>query len=279
MNASIAYESSPFKKWVPLSGDAATVFYQGSIVTTVKANADVTQDGVLLMGAAVGVADTTAKRIPCGLILGFNTMTETSSGGRAMCTAIASSSQHAATAQYMGGSNNIGIVRDGRPKAEIAVIDPCTYIKMPIWNATFGTAISVGTVTAAGVSTSGAGFTSSTVSDCSTPVAGMGTVYCRKGANKGVSRVTSDTSQTVKTVYDYFLDDIAAGDQFVSVPFREGMSYVQLDATSTFIDASQNSATHYYIVDVVELNLATPGEEYAIFRFTSEHFSFAYARA
>ncbi len=281
MIGSIAYESSPFKRWIPLSGDAATVFYQGSIVTMVKANADITQDGVLLMGNAVGVADTTAKRMPYGLILGFNSFpgNETFSGGRQTCTAIASASQHAATAQYLGGSNNIGVIDDGRPKAEVAIIDPCTYIKMPIWNSTWGTAISVGTVTAAGASTTGAGFTASTTSDCSTPVAGLGTVYCRKGANKGVSRVSSDASQTVKTVFDYFKYDIAAGDQFVSVPLREGMSYIQIDATSTFIDASQNSATHYYIVDVVELNLATAGQEYAVFRFTSEHFSFAYARA
>lgn len=274
MIGSIAYESSPFKRWMPLSGDAATVFYQGGIVTTTKANADLTQDGVLILGNGVGVGDLTALHVPYGLVLGFNAMEPTFSGGRQTCTAIASSSQHGATAQYLGGSNNIGVIDDGRPKADVAIIDPSTYIKLPIWNATWGTAISVGTVTTAGASTTGAGFTSSTVSDCSTPVAGLGTVYCRKGANKGASRITSDASQTVKTVYDYFKYDIAASDQFVSVPLREGTSYIQIDATGTFIDASQNSATNYYIVNVVEINLDTAGQEYAIFRFSPNQFDF-----
>ncbi|MDD5722713.1 MAG: hypothetical protein PHY29_03110 [Syntrophales bacterium] len=274
MNASIAYESSPFKRWVPLSGDAATVFYEGSIVTMVKASQDLTQDGVLLIGNAVGIADTTAFKVPYGLVLGFNAMQPTFSSGRQTMTAVASASQHASTAEYLGGSNNVGVIDDGRPKAEVAIIDPGTYIKMPIWNGTWGTAITVGTVSTA--STTGAGFTSSTVSDY-TPVAGLCTVYCRSGLNKGVSRVTSDTSTTVKTVFDYFKYDIAIGDTFVSVPLREGPSYIQIDATATFIDASASPATNYYIVDVVELNLATAGQEYAIFRFQPDQFSFARA--
>lgn len=270
MIGSIAYNTSPHKVWMPLSGDAATVFYEGSIVTTVKANADNTQDGLLLLGAAAGLSDTTADRPPFGIIQGFNTFpgNEAYSGGRNTMTAIASASLHAATTQYLSGMSEHTSAHDGTPKAEVALIDPTTYIKMPIFNAAWGTAITVGTVSAAGVSTTGAGFTTAAAfCDATTPVAGMGTVYCRKGANKGTYRVTSDTSTTTKTVYDYFRYDIAAGDTFVAVPFRLGHAFFQLDATSTFLDASANAATSYYTGDIVELNLSTPGEEYAIFKF------------
>lgn len=275
--AEIAYNSAPHLVPFNLSGDAATVFYTGSIVTNVKANKDLTQDGILLMGAAVGVADTTAFKVPLGIVTGFNCFprNETFSSGRQYLTAVTSANYHAATTDYLGLGSEHTMIGDG-PKALVALIDPCTYIKAPIFNSTWGTAISVGTVTAAGVSTTGAGFTSSTVSDY-TPVAGLCSVYCRSGANKGALRVTSDTSTTVKTVFDYFKYDIAAGDTFVSVPLRLGTCYIQLDATSSFIDASASPATNYYIVDVVELNLREPGQEYAIFKFQPDQFSAARA--
>jgi hypothetical protein len=275
--AEIAYKTDFQTVPFPLSGDAATVFYAGSIVTNVKANKDLTQDGVLLMGAAVGAADTTAFKVPLGIVTGFNTFprNEIFSGGAQYMTAIASSGLHAASADYLGGGSEHTDMADG-PKALVALLDPSTYIKARIYNSTWGTAISVGSVTAAGVSTTGAGFTSSTVADY-TPVAGLGTVYCRKGANRGAYRVTSDTSTTVKTVYDYFKYDIAEGDQFVSVPIRLGTCYLQLDATSRFIDASATPASNYYIVDVVELNLKEAGMEYAIFKFQPNQFDMARA--
>jgi hypothetical protein len=276
MIGSIAYESSPFRTWVPLSGDAATVFYQGSIITNVKANKDLTNDGFLLMGAGVGVADTTAFKVPFGIIEGFNVYpgNETYSSGRQTMTAIASASQHGATAKYLGGNTEHGPVDDGRPQAQVSIIDPCTYIKMPIYNGAFGTAITEGIVSTA--STTGAGFTSSACCDVA-GVAGYSTVYCRKGNNKGVYRVTSDTSTTVKTVYDYFKYDVALGDVFVGVPFRLGQCYLQLDATATYIEASATPATNTYSAVVVEINLATAGEEYAIFRFDTCQFDFARA--
>jgi hypothetical protein len=275
MIANIAYNTSPQMVWAPLSGDAATTFYKGSIVTTVKANKDLTQDGLLLMGAAVGAGDTTAFKVPFGIIQGFNTYpgNEASSTGRLYTTAVASSSIHAATTQYLGGISAHSS-RDGRPHALVALLDPTSYIKMPIFNAAFGTAITVGTVSTA--STTGAGFTSSTVADY-TPVAGLATAYCRSGANKGMYRITSDTSTTVKTFYDYSQYDIAVGDTFVSVPLRLGTCYIQLDAASQYIEASASPATNYYIVDVVEINLETAGQEYAIFKFQPDQFSMARA--
>jgi len=273
MIGSIAYNNSPHLVWAPLSGDAATVFYEGSIVTNVKANKDLTNDGLLLMGAAVGAADTTAFKVPFGIIQGFNVYpgNETYSSGRLTMTAIASSSMHAATAKYLGGNTEHGIVDDGRPQAQVALIDPCTYLKMPIFNGAFGTAITVGTVSTA--STTGAGFTSTACCDVA-GVAGYSTVYCRTGNNRGAYRVTSDTSTTVKTVYDYFKYDVAIGDTFVGVPFRLGTCFLQLDATATYVEASATPATNYYAAFVAEINLAEAGNEYVIFRFTPDQFSF-----
>ena len=268
MIGSIAYDTSPMRVWLPLSGDAATVFYEGSIVTSVKANYDFTQDGILLLGAAVGVNDTTADRPPLGIVTGFNTYpgNEAYSGGRQTMTAVASASLHAATTQYLSGMSEHTSAHDGTPKAQVALIGPSTYIKMPIYNAAWGTAITVGTVSTA--STTGAGFTSTACCDVA-GVAGLSTVYCRSGANKGTYRVTSDTSTTTKTVYDYFRYDIANGDTFVGVPFRLGSCKFQLDATSTFLDASATPATNHWSGDIVELNLSTAGEEYAIFKFNT----------
>lgn len=274
MIGSIAYNTSPHKVWFPLSGDAATVFYEGSLVTNVKANKDFTQDGILLMGAAAGEADTTAFKVPLGIIQGFNTYpgNEAYSGGRLTMTAVAGSSLHAATTHYLSGVSEHSSGNDGTPKAEVALVCPSTFIKMPIFNAAFGTAITAGIVTTA--STTGAGFTCSAgLCDFSTPVSGLCSVYCRTGANRGTLRVTSDTSATVKTVTDYFRYDIALLDTFVAVPFRLGTCYIQLDATSTYIEASANPANSYYIVDIVELNLSTSGEEYAIFKFQPDQFS------
>jgi hypothetical protein len=102
-------------------------------------------------------------------------------------------------------------------------------------------------------------------------------VYCRSGANRGVYRVSSDTSTTVKTVYDYFKYDVALGDTFVGVPFKLGETFLQLDATATYLEASATAATNYYEATIVELNLSTAGEEYAIFRFSTNQFDFARA--
>lgn len=274
---SIAYNQAPHLVWMPLTGDSADIFREGMIVTNVKANKDLTQDGVLPLGAAVGVADTTAFKIPLGVIVGFNAypgneVYDSTYKGTQM-TSIASASLHGATTSYLGGGSMHTSVADGTAKAQIALIDTCTYLKAPIYNAAYGTAPSVCTVSTA--STTGAGYTASACDF--TPVAGLCTTYCRTGANRGTYRVTSDTSTTVKTVYDYFRYDIAVGDTFVSVPLRLGTCYIQLDAEATYIEASASPATNYYIVDVVELSLEEAGKEYAIFKFQPDQFSFARA--
>jgi hypothetical protein len=278
MSGSIAY-GTPFATWVPLTGDSADVFREGMIITNVKANKDLTQDGFLPLGAAVGAADTTAFKVPFGLITGFNIFpgneTYDSVYKVQSATSIASASLHGASAKYLGGMSEHTSANDQTVKAKVAVLDPCTYIKMPIFNAAYGTAITVGTVSAAGVSTTGAGFTTAAAFCDFTPVAGLCTVYCRTGANKGTYRVTSDTDTSIKTVYDYFVHDIAAGDTFVSVPIRLGTCYMQLTAEACFINAAASPATNYYIVDVVEINLKEAGNEYAIFKFQPNQFDMA----
>jgi hypothetical protein len=281
MGAELAYKTDPQLVWVPLTGDSADIFREGMIITNVKANKDLTQDGFLPLGTAVGAADTTAFKVPFGIITGFNTYPGNelydSTYHAQYVTSIASVSIHAATAQYLGGQSEHTSYNDGQAKALVALLDPCSYIKMPIYNGAYGTAITVGTVSAAGVSTTGAGFATAAAFCDFTPVAGLCTVYCRKGANMGTYRVTSDTDTSTKTVYDYFRYDIAAGDTFVSVPLRLGTCYLQLTAEACFVDASASPGTNYYIVDVVELNLREAGKEYCIFKFQPDQYSMARA--
>ena len=273
MIASIAYNTSPQNLWVPLCSDSAAVFYEGSILSNIVANDTVTQDGFDLLGAAVGVADNTGRRVPYGLVTGFNVFpgNESYSGGRQIVTSVVGTSAHATTVQYLSGVSEHSSPHDGVPMAQVALITPTTYIKMPIFNG-WGTAITEGVVTAAGASTTGAGFTTAANFCDFTPVAGRSSVFCRSGGNRGSLRVTSDTSKTTKVVYQYYKYDVGAGDVFVGVPFRLGHTWAQIDATSTFLDASWQPATNYYCINIVELNLSESGEEYAIFNFGGEHF-------
>ena len=272
MIGSIAYNSSPLKIWMPLSGDAATVFYEGAIVTTVKGNSDLTQDGLLLSGAAAGAADTTAKKPPFGIITGFNTMSPTYTSGRQTGTAVASASLYGSTAEYMSSWSNHSSPNEGRLHAEVAIIDPSTYVKMPIFVSAWGTALSVRKATAA---SSAGGAVVVDGNPNFTTVNGLQTCYCRKGGNAGCYRITSGAGDTTTwTAIDEWKNNIAIGDEFLTAPLRLGTSYLQLDATGTYIEGSASPATSYYTVTCVEINLQTAGEEYAIFRFNTTHFDF-----
>lgn len=237
--------------------------YEGQLVYSLS-------DGVANLGQASGASDTSGKKVPWGVVVGQNRLDPLYSATYKGFY-ITSEDPHSTTTQYV---LNEGMIPKGDKSAAVLVelIGPHTVLKGRIFNASYGTAITVGTVTTA--STTGAGFTcSGGLSDASTPVADLGTVYCRSGANRGLYRVTTDTSATVKTVDHYFPNDIAVGDTFVNVQMRPwGNSYVQTDAEATFFDASANPASNYWTIDVVKLDLSTAGDEYVLFRFSTDHF-------
>jgi hypothetical protein len=103
-------------------------------------------------------------------------------------------------------------------------------------------------------------------------VASKTTAYCRSGANKGIYRVTSDTSTTVKTTASPFPAAIAVGDTFVHVNIKSfGHTTIQLDALGMFALA-EGDASHNYGVNVIKLNLAEAGKEYVDFQFGAYQF-------
>lgn len=256
--------------WCPVSSVAGSydTIYEGQLL---QWNDIVGLDGVRPLGAAVGIADTTTEgHVPFGIAVGQNFLdpvyNSTYKG-----FSITSEAAHASTRSLTGVE---GPYAKGDKQAMVLVelINPSSIIKGRIFNATYGTAITVGTVTTGHAS--GTGFTCTAgLSDASTPVAALGTVYCRSGLNAGMYRMTTDTSATVKTVTPAFPYDIVAGDTFVNVQFKSGGTcYAQTDAESMFFTSAANPATDYWIIDVVKLDLSEAGNEYVLFRFNTDHF-------
>jgi hypothetical protein len=259
--------------WCAVDDNARSydTLYEGQLVQT---GPGVGLYGVAPLGAAAGVADTTSDpaHVPFGVVVGQNRK-EPLYNSTYKGFYITSEDPHASTTEYVG-------VEGPWPKGDkcamvlVELIYPTTILKGRIFNATYGTAITVGTVTTA--STTGAGFACSAgLSDASTPVGALGTVYCRSGANRGIYRITTDTSATTKTVAQYFPYDIALGDTFVNVQMRPwGQSYVQTDTESMFFTAAANPATDYWIIDVIKLDLSEAGNEYVLFKFNADHFCY-----
>lgn len=225
-------------------------------------------DGAVNLGQASGASDTSGKKVPFGVVVGTNLYSplNDTTYKTEYVTAV---DPHSNTTDFrMSGSLNIP-VGDKIAAVAIALITPETVLRGQLYNATYGVAPTVVTVTTG--STTGAGYTAGACDF--TPVADLCTTMCRTGANQGIYRVTTDTSTTVRTVGMYFPYDIAIGDTFVSVPLRPlGTSYVQTDAEAMFLDVSASPATNYWAIDVIKLDLKTPGQEHCLFRFNIDHF-------
>jgi hypothetical protein len=263
---------TPQSIWIPVDQANRSAYETLRIGQLVYSSSD----GAVNLGQASGVADTSGKKIPFGVVVGHNRYNPLFDSTY-MTEYITAEDPHSTTTDYrMSASLNIP-VSDKGGAVKIALITPETVLRGQLFNATYGVAPTVGTVTTG--SATGAGFTCAAgLCDFSTPVADLCSVYCRTGGNQGMYRVTTDTSATVKTVGNYFPNDVAAGDTFVSVPLRPwGQSYVQTDTEAMFFDVSANPATNYWIIDVIKLDLRTSGNCHVLFRFNQDHFCAARA--
>lgn len=146
----------------------------------------------------------------------------------------------------------------------IVAIPGISMFRAPIYNGTYGTALTELTVTSA--STDGLAVTHASDTAIASPDK-FTTVYCRKGANRGVSRIVTTVATGSQTVTVAFPYDTAVGDEFVSVNLKLGLSRVYFDSTASFIDASAVVSSNYYYIYVHELNLEESGKEYAVFSF------------
>jgi len=262
-------EGTPRVIWAPVdygSGGAATV-YEGALVVS---GAVATAQGVKVWTPA-GNADTTADQVPFGIVLASNDSDPTyettyTAGGQYVASV---QSQANLLARKFRGAE--GMYAKGEPLAlvKIAVIDPTTVLKGQIFNAAFGTAPTVATVSTA--STTGLGYTSSAHEF--TPVAYNATYFCRSGANRGLYRIGYDTSTTVKTFYQAFPYDIAVGDTFVGANIAaHGTCKACIGTGGTYLNNGATVSSDYIWIDVLELNLETAGAEHAIFRINPLQF-------
>lgn len=244
--------------WVPVDTAAARTILVGSIVADGV-------DGVNTLGAAAGAFDTTGKDgtistagIPLGVVVGTNEEFEVYDSTYKVnktVSVITSNANYSRTRQGVEGPWGKG---DKQAYVQIASILPTTLIRFPIYNAALGTAPTVATVTVAGAT--GVGCTTGAVEVAT--VAGHNSLYCRNGANMGLTRVVTSASDTTHTFTSPFPYGIVAGDKFVKGPKSHGHSILQLDATSSWVDNAAACTSDYFHVIVQKLDMSVPGGEY-----------------
>jgi hypothetical protein len=163
---------------------------------------------------------------------------------------------------------NEGMYTKGDPQAmvKVAVIGADTVLKGRIFKSAYGTAPTVGTNTV--TSGDGLGITCAVAGTGCTGIAYNTTYYCRTGSNMGMYRIGYDTGTTLQahTFYIPFPYDIAIGDTFCAVNVAVGHTLLTFDALGLYVDgqAAQSASNR---VQVLELDLTVPGQEYVLFRF------------
>jgi hypothetical protein len=148
---------------------------------------------------------------------------------------------------------------------QVALITPSTLIKAPVVKDTVGTACVEVTNTAAS-----SGGTTVTFSAIDTTVDGYSTMYCRSGANKGVSRKVTTVGTTSSVAVVPFPYAIAVGDKFAIANVVLGSAHIAWDTQIQGIDSSA-ALSNYFKAYVHELNLEEAGKEYAVFALASSH--------
>lgn len=254
--------------------EPAEVIYTGSIVSGSVDAAVTPLEGVCPISAAAGASNTTYKPIPYGICIGNNNVSgnvvSNTTYKTEYITQVAAGSVYGSTTQYQGVE---GPWAKGDPQAmaKVALISPETIIRGDIFNAAVGTAPTVVTVTT-GCGGDGIGMTTGAAD--ATVIARFGTIYMRTGANRGIYRTTTSNSSTVHTWTKAMPNTIAVDDTAVVInglrPY--GIAYAQFDSESLYIDCSAALSSDYYIIDVIRLDLSTPGDEYVEFRFNMDNF-------
>lgn len=270
MGFSIVHRSgSPQRVWRPV--EPAEVLYMGAI-----ASIDVATplEGVQPIGAAGGANNTSNLDIPMGVVVGFNTTaanrTYSSSYKAEYITQVAAGAVYGSSTEYVGveGPWARG---DKQAMVEIELIDPCTVLRGPIYNAAVGTAPTVVTVT---TGDGGDGIACVTGAADVATVANFGTIFMRSGANKGIYRTLTSASSTSHTWLKAMPGSVAIGDTAVVInglrPY--GPCYMQLDTEAVYIDCNAALTADYYIIHVNRLDLSVAGNEYVEFRFDTDNF-------
>lgn len=262
-------DGSPRTYWADMDTTTGPdTLYHGQLVQS-------TGDGVGPLAVAAGVGDTTNKQVIKGVVVGDNNDVKVWSSTYNANYITSVTTQAAQVAREVLGVEGKTPKGDKACKVQIAEITAQTVLRAPIFGSAtvHGTALSTltettGSATGATITTNATQFT--------TPVADLTSIYCATGANAGIYRITDDTSATVATVDVAFPYDVAIGDTFTRTAIRTtGLSYVNINTTTAvglWLDGTVNPATHYYIIDVLDLDLSNRAGATVTFRFAPCHF-------
>lgn len=253
------------------STNGSSTYYNGQLVAIVQASKAVAVGGTCVpLAVPAGEADTTNFQVIYGIVAGNNNRTPVSDSTGEYITGVTTQ----ATQLARDGAFQEGMYSKGDPQALILVTEvlPTTVIEGPIYDAAYKTLVADLTVSAS-TDTDGMVSANVTVNAATfTPVANRATIYCRKGANAGLYRVTASTSTTAPQVTIAFPRDIAVGDTFCYVPYKQGFSRAYIAGPGLYLDANDGGATNNFHIFVYKLDLSTAGKESAQFRFANTHF-------
>ena len=268
-------QGSPQSIWMPIR--PATTIYVGGIVAD---DSSAPEEGVIVLPDPTGIAGGTGLDMPLGICIGTNRknpLFDSTELTEYITSPAAGDAHDGASIEYVGVEGPWA-KGDPIPMVKVALIDPGTVIKAPIRNAAIKTAITLLTVTSQDTGGgTGVGCTTG-AADFTGTADNMQTIHFRTGESAGSYRHTDSASATVHTWDLATRGDINVGDTCVMAPLRSyGLSTVLFDdTTAMFIDAADApvlAGTTRYCISVVRLDLATPGYEYAEFKFQPMHFN------
>ena len=272
-------EGTGKRRWV--AGDGSSTYYVGQLVSYIAASAAATNGTVVPLAVPSGAGDATNLQVVAGVVVGFNRRYPVSTtvgsvagipyDGGALVT------QAAQLAIERFGQEGMYSKGDTQLLIQIEEIFPDSVISGPIYNAAYGTAPTVSTLTAVGASPADGLVTAATANAAdAASILNMGTIYCRTGANAGLYRVNKNTTVTAPSVTTAFPYDEVVGDKFLCVPLKQGSSMVYIAGPGLYIDNSKvptAAGTTLFNIFVDKLNLAVAGAERAEFRFGLDHFA------
>ena len=254
--------------WAPVK--VSETIYTGSIIGVDTAAPTA---GVIPFPVAAGAANVTNLDVPWGVVIGNNNVAGNvvynSTYKTEYITAGNEASAYGTTTQFQGAEGPMAGMEFAM--VQYIPITAETVLRGPIFNAAYGTAPTVLTVTT-GSGADGLDFISN--ANESTTVANFATMYCRTGANMGQYRIVQNASSTSFQNTPAFKAAIAVGDTFVVVnglrPY--GMSRAYIDSEGMYIDNNAELTANYLLIDVVRLDLSEAGNEYVEFRFNPVNF-------
>jgi hypothetical protein len=255
--------------------DGSSTYYLGQLVVYNSAGNASLNGTVAPLTLASGAGDTTLLQTIAGVVVGFNDRYPAYDSTTGLQSRAGVVSQANQLARDWTGAEGMYVKGDSQLLVQIAEITPATVLRGSIFNAAYGTAITLLTVSA---STDSDGMISANVTTNATQftnVANCGTIYCRSGRNAGLYRVSADTSTTAPQVVTGFPYDVVATDTFVRVPFKQGLSTIAIPTAGLYVNAGANpviAGTNLFSVIVYSLNLTSAGLETVDFRFGGDHF-------